>query len=42
MNSFSISYGVALSDDEGDISSLIKLADQKMYENKRNYYKKEA
>ncbi|MBP5594086.1 MAG: diguanylate cyclase [Pseudobutyrivibrio sp.] len=42
INSFSISYGVALSDDEGDISSLIKLADQKMYENKRNYYKKEA
>lgn len=37
-NGLSISYGMASSRDHQDIAALIKNADQKMYEYKRNYY----
>lgn len=39
IHGFTISYGVASRDIERDVQSVVKLADQKMYECKRNYYK---
>ena len=39
IDGFTISYGFAGVNDAQDISSVIKLADEKMYECKRNYYK---
>ncbi len=38
VSGISISYGLAASDDGADLDTIIKLADQKMYEHKRNYY----
>ena len=34
----SISYGVATAQDGPDIDAVLKMADRKMYEYKRNYY----
>ncbi|MCR5667785.1 MAG: GGDEF domain-containing protein [Lachnospiraceae bacterium] len=42
IHGFTISYGVASRDTERDVHSVVKLADEKMYECKRNYYKSYA
>lgn len=39
IHGFTISYGVASRDTESDVHSVLKLADEKMYECKQNYYK---
>ncbi|SET40011.1 diguanylate cyclase (GGDEF) domain-containing protein [Pseudobutyrivibrio sp. C4] len=40
VNGFTISHGVASRNGHKDISTIIKIADEKMYESKRDYYKR--
>ena len=40
ISGISISVGVASAEEFGDLASTVKAADQRMYENKKNYYEK--